>query len=145
MHHVYPPKWCVTIVFDFSWDDYNTDTVRTALKSPWILGEVLEKSLNLLHSLENRTWSHLMKTKNVGKFQGYEGTWWRDLKVPSQPLQLQGWSVYYFSLLFQHIVKLWKILQVNTWTNILILRARILEMGRRREEKWHFQLRIETP
>ena len=51
MHHVYPPKWCVTIVFDFSWDDYNTDTVRTALKSPWILGEVLEKSLNCCASL----------------------------------------------------------------------------------------------
>ena len=110
------------------------------LNNMWI-----KYNMHLLHSLENLTWLHLMKTKNVGKFQSYERTRWRDLKVPSQPLQFQGWSVYYFSLLFQHIVKLWKILQVNTWTNILILRARILEMGRRREEKWQFQLKIETP
>ena len=51
MHHVYPPKWCLTIVSDFSWDDYNTDRVLTALKSPRILGKVLEKSLNCCASL----------------------------------------------------------------------------------------------
>ena len=51
MHHMYPPKWCLTIVSDFSWDDYNTNRVRTALKSPRILGEVLEKSLNCCASL----------------------------------------------------------------------------------------------
>ena len=39
-------------------------------------------------------------------------------KYANQPLQFQGWSVYYFSLLFQRIVKLWKILQVKTWINI---------------------------
>ena len=24
IHLVYPPRFCITIVFDFSWDDYNT-------------------------------------------------------------------------------------------------------------------------
>ena len=24
MHLVYPPKFCITIVFEFSWDDCNT-------------------------------------------------------------------------------------------------------------------------
>ena len=24
MHLIYPPKFCITIVFDFSWDDCNT-------------------------------------------------------------------------------------------------------------------------
>ena len=24
MHLVYPPKFCITIVYDFSWDDCNT-------------------------------------------------------------------------------------------------------------------------
>ena len=124
-----------------------TQLMLLALKIHWyrhLNNMWIKYNMYVLHSLENFTWLHLMKTKNVGKFQCYEGTRWRDLKVPNQPLQFQGWLVYYFSLLF-HIVKFWKILQVNSWTNILILRARILEMGRRREEKWHFHLRIETP
>ena len=33
MHLVYPPKLCITIVFDFSWDDCNTqDNLKTMVK-----------------------------------------------------------------------------------------------------------------
>ena len=32
-HLVYPPKLCITIVFDFSWDDCNTqDNLKTMVK-----------------------------------------------------------------------------------------------------------------
>ena len=36
MYHVYPPKFCITIVFDFSWGDCNTqeklETIKGALR-----------------------------------------------------------------------------------------------------------------